>query len=408
MLSDAGLTTASASGSIVAVNQPTVPVGRIPKDMSITGDGIAVITNADGQLVGVDLHSMREVDFDRDPMTTSPGAPPGISRIAVGASPRGVAVVDRMGATWALVTLETSDELAVANLTTGRMCKTFGVGRDVARIEGAWDVLVMPAGGKAYVTLRGPVNNPGNAIAVIDVDRAIDCMVPGGEVRSWITAGFGSPVGLGAMALSPSGSRLAIAGRRMAFCPALVRPASNVGTENASVGCDSVFQLDTMTDTVLTVPGPIPHLRTLPSSYPYAVAWFPSGTRVAYAQFLGPDTWPRARPLPPGGAVRLGDVISGATTYHAALTGSVIGETLSISRDGAWIYVGTTNGDITALPTTDAFWRDLDADPENAVHGESWFGGCRIASGRCVAGICPEPCARATGVGASIRAMIGY
>ncbi|MDP3275232.1 MAG: hypothetical protein Q8Q09_08565 [Deltaproteobacteria bacterium] len=407
VLSDNGVTTASASGANVGVDHPPVSVGRLPRDMSLTSTGLAVVTNSDGQLVGVDLTSMREVDFDRNPMTTTAGAPSGVTRVAVGASPRGVAVFDRMGTNWAFVTLETTDRLAVVNLDNGTVCKTFDVGRE-ARNEGAWDVLVMPAGDKAYVTFRGLLSTPGNAIAVIAVDRAIDCAVMGGEVRSHITTGWGSALGLGAMALSPSGNRLAIAGRRTSQCPAQVRNAANSGTEMASVGCDNVILLDTVTDQVVTVPGAIPHLRTLPTSYPYAVAWFPAGDRVAYAQFLGPDMWPRSRPLPAGGAVRLGTIATGATTYHAALRGSVIGETLVVSRDGNWIYVGTTNGDITALPTTNAFWNTLDADPENAVHGESWYGGCRVASSRCVAGICPEPCDRATGVGSSIRAMIGY
>jgi DNA-binding beta-propeller fold protein YncE len=407
VLSDSGLTTAGASSASVGVDHPPVPVGRLPRDMSITGAGVAVISNADGQLVGVDLLTMNEVDFDRNPMTTTAGAPSGVTRVAVGADPRGVAIVDRMGVTWALVTLETSDRLAVVNLDNGTLCKTFDVGRE-ARNEGAWDVLVLPAGDKAYVSFRGSLATPGNAIAVIDVDRAINCGTPGGEVRSHITTGWGSPMGLGAMALSPAGNRLAIAGRRVSQCPAQIRNAANSGTETTNVGCDNVILLDTSTDTVVTVPGTIPHLRTLPTSYPYAVSWFPAGDRVAYAMFLGPDTWPRARPLPAGGAVRIGTLATGSTTYHAALRASVIGETLVVSRDGNWIYVGTTNGDITALPTTNAFWTTLDADPENAVHGESWYGGCRVASSRCVAGICPEPCPRATGVNASIRAMIAY
>jgi hypothetical protein len=155
----------------------------------------------------------------------------------------------------------------------------------------------------------------------------------------------------------------------------------------------------------------------MPTYFPYAVAWFPDGQHVAWAEFGDPGNWPQSQPLTSGGAIRLADVSTGTHTYHAALRGNVAGETLVIERQGRWVYGATMSGEVFVLPgltagnAFDPFWTDFDGDPENAIHGlPSWYGGCRVASSRCVGGWCPTTCDSYSRVnlGAPVRALVAF
>jgi hypothetical protein len=411
-----------ADGAVRPVATPTLRLASLPRDVATTSDLRAVVTHADGTIVFADLDRGMELDTDNDPATTSTGAAPGISRINVGSGARGVSIIERAGEAFALVTVGGSDEVVVLRLGTKlnprtTICERFNVGRDSARNEDPWDIVVLPNGLKGYVSLRGLGTNLGDAIAILNIPNATDCMPMSGEVTGHVTAAWGARAGLGAMALSPDARRMLVTVRRSAGCSVPIRNWDNSGTIDALVGCDSVAVMDTMTDAVIPVPGTLPYLRSFPTYYPYAVGWFPDGQHVAWAAFGDPGNWPRSQPLTPGGAIRLADISTGTHTYHAALRGNVVGESLLIARDGRFVYVGTMSGEVFALPgltaanAFDPFWTDFDGDPENEIHGlPSWYGGCRVASGRCVGGWCPTTCDSYSRInlGAPIRAMVAF
>ncbi len=421
-LTDAGFQPLALDGGDVRRDGSTIRTTTLPRDMAVTSDRRAVISHGDGTLAVLDLVEGVEVDTDRNAMTTSTGAPAGVTRLNAGSGAHGVAIVERDGQSFALVTVQSSDELAVYRLGTRELpryelCERIDAGRDATRNEDAWDVLVMPDNLKAFVSFKGAGTNLGDAIAVIDVTRATDCTPRSGEVRSHITGVFGARAGIGAMALSPDASRMLVTARRAAACTVPVRSGLGSSTIDMPVGCDSVIVMNPVTDAVVPLPTPIPYLRTIPTYYPYAAAWFPDGRHVAFAQFSGPDSWPVSHPLGGGGAVRLGDGTTGEIVYNAGLAGNVVGESLLVDPSGRFVYAATMTGDVYALPgldatgAYDAFWREYDADPENTIHGlPSWYGGCRTWSLSCVAGWCPAFCTDYVGlnVGSPVRALIPY
>lgn len=421
-LTDMGLQPLTIEDGRVTRAGDRIPTPTLPRDMATTSDMRGIVTHSDGTVEVIDMDRGVELDTDANESTMSTGAPPGVTRLNVGSGARGVGVVDRDGESYALIGNETTDEVLVYRLGTREapryeLCERFNAGRDASRIEDPWDVLVMPDGLRAYVSFRGAGTNLGDAIAIVDIDHATDCRTGTGEIRSHLSGVFGARAGIGAMALSPDGSKLLVTARRAATCTVSVLNASNSGRVDYPVGCDSVILMDPATDSVTPLPTAIPYFRTMPTYYPYAVAWFPDGNNVAFAQFGGPDLWPQIEPLHGGGAVRLGDARTGDITYHASLTGNIIGESLLIEKTGRFVYAATTSGDVVALPgltasgTRDAFWTDFDGDPENAIHGlPSWYGGCRTASGRCVGGWCPAACTEQIqlNLGSSIRALIRY
>ncbi len=286
------------------------------------------------------------------------------------------------------------------------ICKRFDVGSDPGKNEDAWDVVVTPDQKKAYVSFRGGISSLGDTIAVLDLAKATDCAATGGEVSKRLKGIFGAKAGIGAMALDPAAKRLAVTARRSGTCTATVRTARfGSTTVEMAVGCDSVILLDTATDTVLPVATSTGYFPSLPAHFPYAVAWLPDGSKLAYAMFQGPDPWPQyagVASVGAGGAVRLGDPAGGAS-YNVAVKGIVVGESLLATAD--WLYVGTTSGDVTALPTTSAFWNDAKADPEISLHGSAWYGGCHDGAG----GV-PNPtaCPTALNLGSPIRMMLRY
>jgi YVTN family beta-propeller protein len=67
-------------------------VGRGPAGLAVTPDGgrLLVANSRENTVSVVNLASLREIDTDGSPSTTSPGAPPGITRITVWACPFGM------------------------------------------------------------------------------------------------------------------------------------------------------------------------------------------------------------------------------------------------------------------------------------------------------------------------------
>jgi hypothetical protein len=121
--------------------------------------------------------------------------------------------------------------------------------------------------------------------------------------------------------------------------------------------------------------------------------------------FAGPDPWPQF-PAPNAlgfvGAVRTATA-AGVETYGVALNaGNVVGESLVVGDD--YLYVGTSAGQITALPTSSTFWTGTPASIESSLH-DVWYGGYIEA---CGVGTCPKKAPAGVSVGSSIRAMLHY
>ncbi|AKJ01197.1 Hypothetical protein AA314_02823 [Archangium gephyra] len=387
----------------VSVRHGPVEVGRIPRDATVATRGRVFLTNSDGQVVGLRVSSTGLQELDLDPATSA-------TRAYVGSDVRAIAFTEQKGHDWLFVVDGATDTLHTFDLGTEhderfKVCSVLDVGRDVVRAEGAWDIAVTADGTRGFVSLRGPLNNPGDAIALVDLMEATTCMGPYRPITH--VSGFGGGSGLGALALSPDETLLAVAGRRRAMClDRVYTNAAGTSVEDVQVGCDDVWVLRVSQ----LAAGPLPSsalytfgarntLPTRPASYPYAVAWHPSGAKLAFANFSGPpDTWPRYAPLSPGGTVSLGSISPAYWSYNVALDGNVIGETAEFSQDGSRLYVGTGAGTLFVMPGPGEFWDDREADPETYLHAVSalfgsWYGGC-FYDGPCPGGRCPANCPR--------------
>jgi len=390
--------------TVVATGDAIIPLAPgIPRDAVTVGDYRALVTNSVGDVIALSLRLRKEIDTDADSTN-------GITRMSVkpGTDARGVAVARPTGTKpFALVLSPTAQEMVVFDLDTYLECRRFPLGG-----VDPWDVVVMPDQKKAYVSFRGTVSAPTDLLEVIDLaaatdcTKAIDCSTPGtGCVKSKLTGIFGAKAGLGSMALSPDGSRLAITARRSGTCGATVNTGLS-STTTMQVGCDSIVAFDTAFEKVITLPGSFTGFyRTTPGSYPYAVGFYPDASRVAYAMFSGPDPWPQFPATWALGFVGLVKTAAydGKDDYAVALkAGNVVGESLIVESD--YLYVGTSTGDITALATSPTFWSGAPASYESSLHGV-WYGGY---TGACGVGICAKNAPVALGLGSSIRAMLKY
>jgi hypothetical protein len=247
------------------------------------------------------------------------------------------------------------------------------------------------------------------------------------------------------MALSPSGmlgTMLAVGGRYASTCLDQIRNASGTMLDT-QVGCDRVFVMDVATETFRTY-GTSTGLPTRPGRFPYAVAWFKDGVRLAYAAFQGIDAggstdsgWPAgsATPLPFGGTLRLADTnaatfegggagLSRNWTYNMPLQGNVVGEAVVVDDTESWVFVGTGSGRVSAYkvaPLTgflDPMWEGSTADPETSLHTSTngaWYGGCSYSCSL-PGGVCPAVCPNGTApagfssieLGSSVRALVAY
>ncbi|MBI5514662.1 MAG: YncE family protein [Deltaproteobacteria bacterium] len=378
VLTDRGLTrVALARGAVRPLGiagSPTgfVAVGTNPRALGLTtrGGSRAVVTNTtDGNLsvVALDRDREREVDTDGNAMTTTTGAPAGVTRIAVGPFPTGMALSD--DGRYALVAVSGNGNLAVVDLDTHRLCKSFFVGPSATENPYPEDVAIARGRNRVYVSLLGTIASPGRSLAVLDLARTLDCGRVGGEVLRHLE-GFGATSRPGGLALSPDGRRLAVACR----------------------GNDRVGVVDTATDTLLDLRPMDPSRGMfLAARAPLALAWRQDGAQLFYGH-LGGTSGSR---LALNGTVRIGILADGNDYYDVGVQGAV--RALLLGRDEDYVYVGDTLGNITALGVD--LW---DASPLHYSLSGDHTGGCINASRLTV------PCAATANVGSLVRAMVEF
>lgn len=309
-----------------------VAAGASPRAMALAADGggdpIALVTNAGEATVSV-LSLVpgqeREIDTDNNPMTSSMGAPKGITRIDVGQEPRGIAVTP--DGKRALVAMAGSNQVAVVDIPGYSTCRRFNVGLDKTMTVPD-SVVILPNGKKAYVSLTGTAQSPGTAVAVLDVAAATDCQHFGGEVTAYIT-GLGNGPRPAALAVSFDGTKLAIADR----------------------GNNLIWIADTANDL------PINFLKG--AKTPSALAWSIGGARVFWSEIGGPV----GTPLETFGAAQYGELANFGDIYAVGVVGS--GRAVALSTDETWVYVGDDKGNLTALSLdlwdgAQAHWRVMD------------------------------------------------
>ena len=401
------------TGAITAGNGP-YPTGTLTRDATSASRNRIFVTTGQGDIVGfrwAGVAAPAAVELDLTPTD------PATTRFRIGGDPRGVAFVQSLGKDWLLVVDNASDLLRVydlgdENLEKFQLCSTVDVGRDPARVEGTWDLVVKADGSRAWLSIRGGIATPGDAIAMIDLLGLFTCDGQNPPVSHVTT--FGGGQGLGAMALSPDQQYLAVAARLRNLCldRVFTTPIGDVIVDT-QVGCDLVYVLRV----AQLLPGPLnaaapvsfglrTSLPTRPVSYPYAVAWRPDGSAVAYGSFLGLSPWPLYANMNATGAIALGTLAAPSFpspsgplhwSYNAPVGGSIAGETVEFTRDGGSIVAGALDGKLYTFPAspTHDFWQNRDSDPETQLHAgailRSWYGGCRT-NGACPGGFCPLNC----------------
>lgn len=428
--------TTSATAAEITKLGPAVPVGSLPRDIAAASGGRLLVTTSNGQIVG--LRDEVEVDLDGDPSN-------GVTRLSFSGISvlDGIAVINAAGKEIVLAVSSGTGELVAYDLGAGALCERFSVAQ--AAGQGAYDVVASRDGSRVWVSLRG-VSPFGGALASVSLPALAQCNGTASATRQWLSTP--SVAGLGPMALSPDGTRLAVGGRLASTCLDQIHTASYL-EQDTQVGCDRVFVLDVATDTWKTF-GSNTSLPTRPGRYPYGVAWFQDSLRLAFSTFQGIDNlgsgdsgWPanfNASPrLPIGGTLRIADTSSPSYqgggvggprhwTYNMPLQGNVVGPTVVVHGGGsggaAWVFVGTGSGRLSAYAVAphdsslDPMWEAHEADPETALHTSTnggWYGGC---SHTCTlpGGVCPNVCPSGTipagfgslELGSAVRVLIAY
>lgn len=419
-VTDAGLKrlVAKAEGSTMNIAQigATVPVGSLPRDVAPASSRRLLVANGAGQIVGV--RDDAEVDMDGD-------AANGITRLTfAGISDiQGIAVVNAAGKELLLAATPGTGELVAWDLTTSTQCDRFSVAQVAG--QGAYDVVVSADGSTVWVSLRKTSPLSG-AVAAVSLPAIAQCNGSAAATVQWLTTP-GAAAGLGPMALSPDGSKLAVGGRFASTCLDQIKLADGTTSVDTQVGCDRVFVLDVPTQTWLQF-GANLSMPTRPGRYPYGVAWFGDSARLAYSSFQGIDNlgqgdsgWPAklsaAPRIPIGGTLRLADTSTASYsgggggpaslrhwTYNMPLNGYVIGPTVVVDGGAAagagWVFVATGAGRVSAYSvaahdaSADPMWENANADPETALHMSTnggWYGGCSHAC-TLVGGVCPMVC----------------
>jgi DNA-binding beta-propeller fold protein YncE len=353
-------------------------VGTLPRQLAVvrgTGPGPtrAVVTSfTDGTLalVSVIEGAEREIDWDDNVMTTTMGAPMGVSRVEFGAAsaPRGVAVTST--GRYAFVALSGTDQLAVLDLDRRVVCETIPLPRPVGEPAGASvpdQVVILPTDTRAYVGLLGTASNAGSSLAIVSVRNATDCTVMGNEVTGYVTDLGGGPRPV-AMALNPAATRLAVAG----------------------FGNNRVIVVDVGTGTPLDLYPSDPARRFFEAaSVPTALVWTGAGDRLYWGKISGRP----GGPLEGSGSLQVGTLADGSVSYDVGINGPVY--SMVLSGDGATLYVGEARGGIAAVST--ALFSGSRGEPGTGS------GGCLDARGRAVA--CPVSYA-VPGGGSGVRSLV--
>jgi len=358
-----------------------LPVGANPRDLAANrAHSIAIATSYNDQTLSV--YSLlggreQEIDTDNDPTTTSPGAATGITRIALPSAPRGVEILDTGAVAYGFVMLEQTDQVMVVDLSDFSTCKIVDVGQDSSRTEGPYDLVVMPDGSKGYLSFRGSITQPGDAVAVLDMAEMTDCDGIGWEVIEYLSD-FGSDTGMGPLTLSPDASKLAVGGRRYMSL-------------TGSFSYDIVAILDTASNTVIDVniEGGTRFFRS--ALMPYSIAWSSDGQQVAYSSYSGAY----GTHFSGYSTLRLGSLTAQTQSYDVALQSVIIGNSVLYGKDDKWVYVGDTAGGITALPVS--LFEDHRLQP--LVDD---VGGCTDD------GVTAQPCPATMSLGSKIWTMTRY
>jgi DNA-binding beta-propeller fold protein YncE len=373
------LSGASVTRGTIAGGSEFLALGERPRAMATSArNGFrAVVTNFnEGSVSIVDLTdgAEREIDTDQNAMTTWPAtAPAGVTRISVGANPRGVAVT--LDGRYALVLVSGTDEVVVLDLDDYSRRKRFPIGRDPGVIEYPDDVVLTRNGLRAYVSLAGTASAPGRAVGVLDIPIVVDFTSVGGEVRSYLTDLGGDPQP-GAMAVSPDGAHLAITGR----------------------GNNLIIMYNIATNEPEDIYPSDPSRRWPDAaSSPWAVAWSPDSTRVHIAN-LGGVSGTR---LAGYGTARIRRIDGGTGAplrYDVGVLGAA--RAIALSEDGDYTYIGDALGNITALPLS--HWDGASTHFVPPYTDET--GGC-LESPRMRYAV---PCAATLSIGSPIRALWRY
>lgn len=357
VLTSAGVVRVLYNGAAVARIDPATPIptGSRPRDMAVSGrdGGRAVVSNFADDTVSI--------------LSLERGRERSLAVVPVGPAPRGVAITN--GGGYALVAVSGSDEVVVIDLDTYDVCKRIDVGQDAMSVEIVDSVVISRDNLTAYVSITGSARAPGESVAILDMLNVLDCDGAGGEVDGYLEDLGGDPQP-GAMAISPDGSLLAIAGR----------------------GNDRIMVIDT--DTRLTLdlhPGEPARRFIRAAQFPWDLTWSSDGSALYYGHISG-DVGSR---LETYGTIRVGTLADGRDSYDVGVAWAV--RAVVADEDDAWIYAADAGGGITALPIE--LW---DGAQDHVGRPLDGTGGCLDDRGR------GTPCSPALELEVEIRAMVSY
>jgi hypothetical protein len=328
------------------------------------GDWALVAANS-GLLSAFELieGSEVELDWDADPTTTDPGAPAGVTRLALGGGPRQIALTPN--APYAIIPTESGIEfIDVDRMVHLGLIPDADLG--LASNERVYGAAVTADDSTAFVSIWGGTSGPAtNETLVLDLTGLLAGDSPD---AGWITASISTGGGSNNQRLEVShgGDQLAI------VCPD--------------------------TDRVLVVETAPPYDRVgfyiesstfEPSEVPADVAWAPDDSAI-YVGYIG---GPLSSTIGTSGTVRRCDIDQPDNCQHAvAVQSSVRSLDVAGSGSGLVVWVADGNGGLTALPA--ALFEP--GAGTSGIDGSGLFdgtGGCLGPTGRAV------PCAATAQLG---------